>query len=310
MIFCIQTRWPEVDVACIPWLTLSTVALLGLTVTGCLRCPCAATTPASAAPAAPAAPAARTRNIRSNVATDFNPVPSFPRLGQTTYVYEDAAVIGSVQLGEQVLVAPHAFIRGDEGQHISIGDGSNVQDCAGIHALESVEQVDGKWHTLAGRLFRSDGTRVVVELRGETERLTRERRFSVWIGQRVSIAHQALVHGPAWVGSDTFIGMQAQIFDAKVGPGSVVLPRALVMGVDVPAGRLVPAGAVITQQQDADRLPPVKGSPYETINRAVVHVNTELAGRYLRTQPGREPAPPTRARPPASTAAVPASSSP
>lgn len=231
--------------------------------------------------------APRPGHIRANVRTDFNLEVDHPRVPKTTYVYEDAVVIGSVELGEHVLVAPHAFVRGDEGQHIHVGNDSNIQDCAGIHALESVEQdKSGKWHTLAGRLFTKDGTRISYELKGEAARLTSREAYSVWVGERCSIAHQALVHGPAWIGNDTFIGMQAQVFNAKVGEGCVVAPRALVMGVDVAPGRLVPAGAVITTQAEADALKPVAGTPFETLNRAVIHVNVELAEKYLEQERG------------------------
>lgn len=225
--------------------------------------------------------APRPGHIRPNVATDFNPEADAPAVAASAYVYEDAAVIGSVEIGERVLVAPHAFVRGDEGQHIRIGDESNIQDCAGIHALESVELHEGKWRSLPGRLFTAEGERVAIELVDEAARAAKRRFYSVWIGKRVSVAHQALVHGPAWVGDDTFIGMQAQVFNAKVGRGSVISPRALVMGVDIAPERFVPPGAVVVTQAEADRLGPVKGTPFATLNRAVVHVNTELAEKYL-----------------------------
>lgn len=224
--------------------------------------------------------------VRPNVATDFNPEVDAPRISDTAYVYPDAVVIGSVELGARVLVGPHAFVRGDEGQHIRVGDESNVQDCAGIHALESVELHEGEWRSLPGRLFTAKGERVGMERHGDAARLTKRDLFAVWVGSRVSIAHQALVHGPAWVGDDTFIGMQAQVFNAKVGPGCVIAPRALVIGVDVPPGRLAPPGALVLDQAAADALPPVAGSTYEGLNRAVVHVNVELAEKYLAAERG------------------------
>jgi carbonic anhydrase/acetyltransferase-like protein (isoleucine patch superfamily) len=224
----------------------------------------------------------RERHIRPNVETDFNPHVEAPEIPRTSYVYEDADVIGSVSMGANVLVAPHAFIRGDEGQHIRIGDDSNIQDCAGIHALESVQQeVDGKWRGLPRRLFTEAGEWVRTPLEGEEGREEQRRCYAVWIGSRVSVAHQALVHGPAWVGDDTFVGMQAQVFNARVGKGCFLAPRAFVMSVDIPDGRLVgPAVSVLTQA-DADALPPVKGTVYEPLNGAVVHVNTALAARYI-----------------------------
>ncbi len=54
------------------------------------------------------------------------------------------------------------------------------------------------------------------------------RKYSVHMGQRVSIAHQSHVHGPARIGDDTLIGIQALVFRAEVGDHAVVelVPRS------------------------------------------------------------------------------------
>jgi hypothetical protein len=53
------------------------------------------------------------------------------------------------------------------------------------------------------------------------------------------------------------------------------------MGVSVPDGRYVPAGTVLRNQADADKLPVVTDDyPLKTINKGVVHVNTSLAKGY------------------------------
>jgi carbonic anhydrase/acetyltransferase-like protein (isoleucine patch superfamily) len=168
-----------------------------------------------------------------------------------------ASVIGSVKLGQRVFVAPFASIRGDEGQNIYIGDESNVQDGVVIHGLETFES--GK---------------EVSENEVEVDR----RKYSVHIGQRVSIAHQSQVHGPAKIGDDTFIGMQALVFRAEVGDHVVVEPGAKIIGVKIAAHRYVPTMAVITKQSDADALPVITDQyAYRSLNHAIVHVNTQFA---------------------------------
>jgi carbonic anhydrase/acetyltransferase-like protein (isoleucine patch superfamily) len=103
----------------------------------------------------------------------------------------------------------------------------------------------------------------------------------LYISDRVSLAHQSQVHGPASIGCDTFIGMQALVFRATVGKNCVIEPKALVMGVNVPDGRYVPAGALITTQVAADNLPAIgEEYPLRGLNQAVVHVNTQLASGY------------------------------
>ena len=215
----------------------------------------------------------RPENVRPDVATDFCPASKMPRVDATAFVDARATVIGAVEIGAHVFIGPAAFVRGDEGQSIKIGDDSNVQDCAGVHGLETIARENGVWREVTGRAFTSDGRRAPDDApQGD--------RYSVWIGRRVSIAHQALVHGPAWVGDDTFVGMQAQVFNARVGKGSFIGPRALVMGVDVADGRMVAPGAVVTDQKAADALPAVAGTSFEKLNAGVVHVNTTLADEY------------------------------
>lgn len=89
------------------------------------------------------------------------------------------------------------------------------------------------------------------------------------------------MHRPAFIGCDTFIGMQALVFRAIVGSNCVIEPKALVMGVNIPDGRYVPAGALITTQQAADSLPTITNDyPLRGLNQVVVHVNTQLASAY------------------------------
>ena len=66
--------------------------------------------------------------IEKNVTADFCKKVSEPVIDQSTYVHPLAAVIGNVILGRNIMVSPMASIRGDEGQPLSIGDDSNVQD--------------------------------------------------------------------------------------------------------------------------------------------------------------------------------------
>ena len=53
----------------------------------------------------------------------------------------------------------------------------------------------------------------------------------------MSLAYQSQVHGPAKVGNDTFVGMQALVFRAELGNRVVVEPGAKIIGVKVPSGR-------------------------------------------------------------------------
>ena len=198
--------------------------------------------------------------IHKNVVTDFSPKESFPVIDASAYIHPLAAVIGNVTVGRRVMVSPFASIRGDEGQAIVVSDNANVQDGVVLHALET--ELNGQ--PVEKNLVEVDG-----------------KKYAVYVGRRVSLAHQVQIHGPACVGDDTFVGMQSLVFKATVGTGCVVEPGCIVMGVKIPDGRYVPAGTVLKRQEDADNLPAITADyPMKDLNKGVVHVNTALADGY------------------------------
>ncbi|MBE9546026.1 MAG: carbonic anhydrase [Proteobacteria bacterium] len=202
--------------------------------------------------------------IEKNVLTDFSSRVSEPVIDASTYVHPQAAVIGNVILGKNILVSPMASIRGDEGQPLYVGDDSNVQDGVIIHALET--EHDGK--PVEGNLYEVDG-----------------KKYAVYVGDSVSLAHQVQIHGPAVVMDDTFVGMKVLVFKSFVGKNCVIEPGVILMGVTVADRRCVPAGSVINTQEQADNLPEVTDDyPLKDLNKGVVHVNTSLAKAYLKRE--------------------------
>ena len=151
-----------------------------------------------------------------------------PKVDESAYVHSFSRLIGDVKVGANVFVAPGSSIRADEGTPFFIGDSSNIQDGVVIHGLES------------GRVVGDDN-----------------REYSVWIGKNTCITHMALIHGPAYVGDECFIGFRSTVFNAKIGDGCIVMMHALIQDVEIPPGKYVPSGAVIVNQQQAERLPNV-----------------------------------------------------
>jgi carbonic anhydrase len=199
--------------------------------------------------------------IEKNVSADFSAKVSEPDIDPSTYVHPLASVIGNVHLGKNIMVSPAASIRGDEGQPLFVGDDSNVQDGVVIHALET--EMNGK--PVEKNLFEVEGS-----------------RYAVYVGSRVSLAHQAQIHGPAVVLEDTFVGMKSLVFKSTVGRNCVLEPGVILMGVRVADGRYVAAGSVVRTQADADALPEITAEyPLRELNRGVVHVNRALARGYL-----------------------------
>ena len=152
-----------------------------------------------------------------------------PKIHETAYVHSFSNIIGDVHIGEKVLVAPGTSIRADEGGPFYIGAGTNLQDGVVIHGLE--------------------GSRVIGD---------DQQSYSVWIGKNTSITHMSLIHGPAYIGDDCFIGFRSTVFNARIGSGCIVMMHALVQDVEIPPGKYVPSGAVINSQLQADRLPDVQ----------------------------------------------------
>jgi len=199
--------------------------------------------------------------IGKNVKTDFSARASEPVIDPSSYVHPLAVVIGNVILGKNIMVSPTASIRGDEGQPIYVGDDSNVQDGVVIHALET--EVDGK--PVEKNLY---------EVRGK--------KYAVYVGRKVSLAHQVQIHGPAVVMDDTFVGMKVLVFKSFIGKNCVIEPGVILMGVKVADGRYVPVGSVIKTQLEADMLPTITADyPMKDMNNGVLHVNKALAKGYL-----------------------------
>jgi carbonic anhydrase/acetyltransferase-like protein (isoleucine patch superfamily) len=208
------------------------------------------------------------RNQMPNVRTRFNTRPAFPDIHRSAYVHPLASVIGAIRVGRRVMVSPGASIRGDEGSPIFVGDFANVQDGVVLHALETSH---------GGRPVKNH----LVEVAGSL--------YAVYVDVRVSLAHQCQVHGPAVVGHDTFIGMQALVFNACIGGGCVIEPGAKVVGreemITIADGRYVSVGQCVTSQSEADSLPEIgSGYPFSGTNRAVVKVNVQLADGYNGTE--------------------------
>ncbi|MEB3212573.1 MAG: ribulose bisphosphate carboxylase small subunit [Leptolyngbyaceae bacterium] len=173
-----------------------------------------------------------------------------PKIHETAYVHSFSNIIGDVDIGANVLIAPGTSIRADEGGPFHIGEGSNLQDGVVVHGLEE------------GRVVGDN-----------------QKQYSVWIGKNTSITHMALIHGPAFIGDNCFIGFRSTVFNARVGDGCIVMMHALIQDVEIPPNRYVPSGAVITTQQQADRLPSASASDIQFADH-VVNVNNALRSGY------------------------------
>jgi carbonic anhydrase/acetyltransferase-like protein (isoleucine patch superfamily) len=111
-----------------------------------------------------------------------------PVIPDSCYIAEEAVIIGDVRLGEGVSIWPGAVLRGDN-EPITIGDGSNVQECSVLHTDPGAP---------------------------------------LTIGKNVTVGHQVMLHG-CTIGDGSLIGIQSVVLnnsvigrDCLVGAGAVI----------------------------------------------------------------------------------------
>ncbi|MEU4894165.1 gamma carbonic anhydrase family protein [Streptomyces sp. NPDC044780] len=123
-----------------------------------------------------------------------------PQVAPEAFLAPTSVVIGEVELAAGSSVWYQAVLRADGGP-IVVGADTNIQDNCTVHV---------------------------------------DPGFPVSIGERVSIGHNAVVHG-CTVGDDVLIGMGATVLNgARIGAGSLIAAQSLVpQGMRIPPGSLV-----------------------------------------------------------------------
>lgn len=146
-----------------------------------------------------------------------------PVFGQGCFIAPNATVVGEVVMGDACSVWFNAVIRGDV-HSITIGNRTNIQDGAVIHCTYQ--------------------------------------KYKTVIGNHVSIAHNAVVHG-CTLEDEVLIGMGAIVMDGAV----------------VQKGAIVAAGAIVLQHTVVEAGSIYAGNPAKFIKK----VSPEQAEVFLRT---------------------------
>jgi carbonic anhydrase/acetyltransferase-like protein (isoleucine patch superfamily) len=132
----------------------------------------------------------------------------YPKIDPSVFLANTATVIGNVEIGEKSSVWFGAVVRGDV-HYIKIGRYTNIQDNAVIHVTHYTKP------------DMSDG-------------------FPVEIGDYVTIAHMAMVHG-AKIKDNVLIGIGAIVLDgAVINENTIVAAGSL-----VPPGKEYPPGVLL-----------------------------------------------------------------
>ncbi|WP_035464064.1 gamma carbonic anhydrase family protein [Algoriphagus vanfongensis] len=135
-----------------------------------------------------------------------------PTYDPTCWIAPNATLVGDVVMGKNCTVWFNAVIRGDV-HEIRIGDDTNIQDGAVIHCT-----------------YQKAGT---------------------YIGNQVSIAHNAIVHG-CTIHDRVLIGMGAIVMDgAIVHSGAVIAAGAVVLANTIVESNSIYAGMPAKKVKDA-----------------------------------------------------------
>ncbi|GFE12455.1 gamma carbonic anhydrase family protein [Streptomyces glebosus] len=164
-----------------------------------------------------------------------------PKVDQKAFTAPTSVVLGEVTMAPGSSVWYHTVLRADCGP-IVLGADSNIQDNCTVHV---------------------------------------DPGFPVTVGARVSVGHNAVLHG-CTVEDDVLIGMGATVLNgAHIGEGSLVAAQALVpQGMQVPPGSLV-AGVPAKVKR------PLTDEERETIKlNAVMYL--ELAAQHREAVAGTE----------------------
>ena len=153
-----------------------------------------------------------------------------PRQAASAWVADSAQVMGNVVLGDDSSVWFHAVIRGDT-ETITVGRGSNVQDCSVLHADV------GKPLT---------------------------------VGEYVTVGHQVMLHG-CTIGDGSLIGIGAVVLNgAVIGKGCLVGAGALVTeGKVFPDGSMILGSpAKVVRELTAEQMAGLRMSAQHYIDNA------------------------------------------
>ena len=163
---------------------------------------------------------AAVEGVGPNPVTSFTPKSLEPRIGEGVRLGELVRVVGDVELGDRAQVGQRSSIRADEGTPIIIGRNARIGGRVTFHALK--------------------GTDLIV-------------------GDNATIGNECVLHGPLRAGSNLDCEDGSVLFRAIVEDNVTLRRGATVVGSDgnviLREGTIVPEGAVIENQEQADALP-------------------------------------------------------
>lgn len=153
-----------------------------------------------------------------------------PQIAQSAWVADSAQVMGAVTLGDDASIWFGATVRGDT-EHITVGEGSNIQDGSVLHA---------------------------------------DHGMPLQIGRHVTVGHMVMLHG-CTIGDESLIGIGAVVLNgAKIGRNCLVGAGSLVTeGKEFPDGSMIMgAPAKVVRQLTPEQIEGLRQSARHYIDNA------------------------------------------
>lgn len=190
-----------------------------------------------------------------NASAKYLPSTKLQPIIHSTATIRNSNLTGDITVCENVHIV-NAVIRADEGSPFYIGVGSNIQDFVVLHGYATQENDSPLLQSL-----------VKVEGKGY---------YSIYIAENVSISHGVLIHGPAYIKENTFIGFKATVDGANIGSNVEIGAHSYIKNVNIPDNTAILPNAIITEDKDIEKyIIPLNG-----INKRILEVNQELAISY------------------------------
>lgn len=162
---------------------------------------------------------------------------------------------GDVTIEDNVHVV-NAAIRADEGSPFFISKGVNIQDFVTLHGYTTTNNGEPNYQNM-----------VHVEGKGH---------FSIFVDEDSSLSHGVLIHGPCFIGKNSFIGFKSTVEKSWIGNNVEIGAHSYIANIKIPDNVGIKPNSVILSQDELEQFI-IKP---KNINKTISAVNKELCERY------------------------------
>ena len=178
----------------------------------------------------------------------WSPKGKYPQVKKGVYVDSNAEIIGNVGIGGNVFVGPGAVLRADEDESAIVLDGyCCIQDNVVLHA----------------------GTDGLIKIK-----------------EHVTLSSGCILEKQCTVGNQCFIGVGSVIVNSTIGNKVIIKHRVVIENVEIPEGKVVESGTVLSCEADVKKLKNVDEKHEKEVIK-LIEGSIDLAKEYIRDERGK-----------------------